>query len=182
MAIKKAPSKGMLLESAINTINAEYLEQGIASVKKIPNAWVVRRKGPTIVGATPVPSGLCDYVGTSHYVGGKTVVFDAKECKLKKQFNLNYLKWEQFDHMTEVEEHGGIAFVLVWFTELNEHYALPHALIKEYWELSEELEKPQNIPISVIQERGYDLGVKPYYMHYVTSEHARRRDDYEQEA
>lgn len=174
MAIKKAPSKGMLLESAINAVNAEYLDQGIASVKKIPNAWVVRRKGPQIVGATPVPSGLCDYVGTSHYVGGKTIVFDAKECKLKKQFNLNYIKWEQFDHMTEVEQHGGIAFILVWFTELDEHYALPYSLIKEYWELSEELETPQNIPISVIQERGHDLGVKPYYMHYIASEYARR--------
>lgn len=173
MAIKKAPSKGMLLESAINKINAEYLEQGIASVKKIPNAWVVRRKGPTIVGATPVPSGLCDYVGTSHYVGGKTVVFDAKECKLKKQFNLKAIKWQQMDHMGEVERHGGIAFILVWFTELDEYYCLPYTFILPYWEASEAEEGVQHIPLKDIQEQAYKLESVAYF-EYVVKENAKR--------
>lgn len=174
MVIKKEPSKGMLLESKIKQINDEYEEKGIASFKKIPNNWSVKRKGPHIVGASPIPSGLCDYIGTSHYVGGLTVTFDAKECKLKKQFNLSYIKWEQMEHMKEVERHGGIAFVLVWFTELDEYYCLPYSFIVPYWDASEREEGAQHIPIKDIQEKAHQL-IETDYMDYIVREYVKRK-------
>lgn len=167
----KTAQKGMLLESMINKMNADYERIGIGTFKKIPNNWSVQRKGPHIVGAKPIPSGLCDYVGTSHYVNGRTVVFDAKECKLKKQFNLKYIKPEQMDHMREVAEHGGIAFALVWFTELDEYYCLPYSFIVPYWDASELEEGVQHIPIVDIREKAFKLHGAPDYIHYIVKVH-----------
>lgn len=174
MAVKpKKVSKGMLLEQMLNKVNESYEEKGMATFKKIPNNWKVTRKGPHITGASPIPSGLCDYVGTSHYVNGKTVVFDAKECELKKQFNLRYIKWEQMEHMKEVEAHGGISFVLVWFTELDEYYCLPYSFILPYWEASETEEGVQHITLKDIQEHAYKLDSAAYF-EYVVKENAER--------
>lgn len=180
MAIKpKEISKGMLLEQAINEVNEGYEVTSIATVKKIPNNWSIKRRGPHITGATPIPSGLCDYVGTSHYVGGKTIVFDAKETKLKKQFNLKLIKWEQMEHMREVERHGGIAFVLVWFTELDEYYCLPYSFIAPYWDASEQEEAVQHITIKDVRDEAFKL-TSAAYMDYVIYEHSKRRDKNEQ--
>lgn len=167
----KEPSKGQLLEREINRINEGYEKEGLASFKKTPNNWVVQRRGPHIVGATPAPSGICDYFGTSHYIGGRTVVFDAKECSLKKQFNLKYIKPEQMDHMRDVTAQGGLAFCLVWFTELDEYYCLTHDFIAPYWEASESGEGLQHIPLKDIRESCHKLEDGAHYLQYVMKLH-----------
>ena len=148
-----AKSKGKELEDRIIKQNEHYLKQGIATIKKIPNKWVIRRKGPHIVGANPAPSGLCDFIGTSKLVSGRLIVFDAKECKLKTRFPLKNIKPEQMDHMQETVEHGGIAFLIVHFTELNETYFLPYSFVKPYWDAAEKEEGPSSIPLDEIREK-----------------------------
>ena len=167
----KEPSKGQLLEREINRINEEYASEGMATFKKTPNNWVIQRKGPHIVGAKPVPSGICDYFGTSHYIGGRTVVFDAKESSLKKQFNLKNIKPEQMDHMREVTANGGLAFCLVWFTALDEYYCLTSDFIGPYWDASESEEAVQHIPIQDIRESCHKLEDGAYYLQYVIKLH-----------
>lgn len=167
----KTMQKGMLLESVIKKMNERYEEAGYASFKKIPNNWSVQRKGPHIVGAKPIPSGLCDYVGTSKYVKGRAVVFDAKECKQKTRFPLTYIKHQQMDHMREVTDHGGLAFVLVWFTELHEYYCLPYVFIVPYWDASESEDGVKHIPIQDIREKAFELDDEPDYLEYIMKAH-----------
>jgi recombination protein U len=154
MATKSSKANmGKILEDKIIKINKHYLEVGTASIKKVPNAWVVRRKGPHIIGANPVPSGLCDFVGTSHLVGGRQIVFDAKECKLKTRFPLRNIKPSQMDHMKETVDHGGIAFLIIWFTETDEMFYVPYQFIEAYW-IDAELhpdDKNKSIPLQDIQ-------------------------------
>jgi recombination protein U len=150
----KNKSLGKVLEDKIISQNDHYLRMGVASIKKVPNNWVVKRKGPHIVGANPVPSGLCDFVGTSHLVNGRAIVFDAKECKLKTRFPLKNIKPSQMDHMKETIDHGGIAFLVVWFTEINEMYYLPYDFVESYWIDAELHPDDQNksIPLSDIRD------------------------------
>lgn len=150
----KNKNMGMVLEKRINLQNDLYLKSDVATIKKIPNAWVVRRKGPHIIGANPVPSGLCDFVGTSKLLKGRTIVFDAKECALKTRFPLKNIKPSQMDHMRETIDHGGIGFIIIWFTELNETYFVPYQFIVGYWEDAEMHpdERNKSIPLADIRE------------------------------
>jgi recombination protein U len=152
----KQANKGKQLEDAIIKQNEYYLKNEIATIKKIPNNWVVRRKGPHIVGANPVPSGLCDFVGTSHLVGGRSIVFDAKENKNKTNFPLRNIKVEQMDHMEETVLHGGIAFLIIHFTDesIDKTYFVPYKFIKPYWDDAEahpDVKGMQSIPLKDIQ-------------------------------
>jgi recombination protein U len=160
---KKNANLGKGLEDRITKQNEWYEKQGVAVIRKIPNPWVVRRKGPHIVGANPVPSGLCDFIGTSHLVGGRSIVFDAKECKLKTRFPLKNIKPEQMDHLTETIKHGGIGFLIIDFTELNEMYYVPYEFILPYWDDAEDENNPQSIPIADIREKCTHI----HDMHYM---------------
>lgn len=176
MANKKKANVGKVLEDKIIKQNEFYLKNGVASIKKVPNAWVVRRKGPHIVGANPVPSGLCDFVGTSHLVGGRSIVFDAKECKLKTRFPLKNIKPSQMDHLAETILHGGIGFLIIWFTELNEYYFAPYEFILPYWKDAEENPDDANmsIPLADIREHCtliHDMEYMGHIRHNETQDH-----------
>jgi len=152
MADKKSAGNGMLLEQKIIAKGNAYIDSKTGTIRKTPNNWSVTRKGPHIVGAKPIPSGLCDFFGTSKYVGGRTFVFDAKEVSLKKQFNLKYLSPEQMQHMKEVYEQGGFSFVLAWFYTLDQYWIIPYEFIAPYWKAAEEETGLQHISIKDIQD------------------------------
>lgn len=152
-------NKGKGLEDQIIKECEYYERKDIAVIKKIPNNWVVRRKGPHIVGANPIPSGLCDFIGTSKLVEGRTIVFDAKECKQKTRFPLRYIKPSQMDHMEETVKHGGIAFLVVFFTEIGGMYTIHYDQIKPFWDRAEESPEPgkMSIPLKYFQENAIEL-------------------------
>lgn len=131
-------NQGKWLEDRIIEQCDFYERNGIGTFAKIPNNWVVRRKGPHIIGANPVPSGLCDFIGTTHIFEGRIIVFDAKETTNKTNFPLKNIKPGQMDHMREVNRHGGIAFLLVYFAEHHETYILPFRYVETYWEYAED--------------------------------------------
>lgn len=146
---------GKVLEDKIIEQNKVYLDQGWATFNKVPNNWVVKRKGPHIVGANPAPSGLCDFIGTSKLVGGRLIVFDAKECKQKTLFPLRNIKVSQMDHMKDTIDHGGIGFLIIWFTELDQMYYAPYDFILPYWmdaEAHPDVKGSQSIPVKDFQE------------------------------
>jgi recombination protein U len=151
---KKNANLGKVLEDKIVKQNQFYLKKDLATIKKVPNAWVVRRKGPHIIGANPVPSGLCDFVGTARKMNGRLIVFDAKECKLKTRFPLKNIKPSQMDHMKETINMGGIGFIIIWFTEIDETYYVPYDFILPYWIDAENdpEESNKSIPLVDIRE------------------------------
>lgn len=158
---------GKQLEDKIVKENQALKKLGMARVDKIPNNWVVRRKGPHIVGASPVPSGLCDFVGISFNVR-KMFVFDAKECKLKTRFPLKNIKPEQMEHMEDVIKHGGIGFFIIWFTELNEMYYVPYQKVKPFWDMAEKSEdEKQSIPLQFFRDNCYEIRDMDYYSHVI---------------
>ena len=120
-------NRGMTLEKSINLSNQYYLEEGKAVIYKKPTPiQIVRVDYPSRSHAVikeayfTVPSTL-DYNGLYK---GKYLDFDAKECKSKTSFPISNIHEHQIKHIKNVLEHGGIAFLIVSFTLLNEIYLL----------------------------------------------------------
>ena len=63
--------------------------------------------------------------------------FDAKECAVKT-FPLQNIHPHQIAFMKEFEEQGGISFIILSFTSLNETYYLPFRDVCRFWRRMEE--------------------------------------------
>lgn len=165
----KEKNLGKQLEDKIIKENKLLKSHGMARVDKIPNNWVVRRKGPHIVGANPVPSGLCDFIGISNKLEkGSMFVFDAKECKLKTRFPLKNIKYQQMEHMADIREQGGIAFFIIWFTELDKTFFVPYRKVLPFWNMAEQSEdERQSIPLSFFEDNCYTIDHMDYFPHVI---------------
>ena len=75
-----------------------------------------------------------DYIGA---VQGIPICFDAKECGANT-FPLQNIHPHQVAFMEAFEQQGGIAFIILSYTQKNEIYYLPFARLKEYWKRMEE--------------------------------------------
>ena len=64
------------------------------------------------------------------------VCFDAKECAATT-FPLQNIHPHQIRFMEEFEAQGGIAFIVLYYTGLDEMYYLPFQKVKSFWERME---------------------------------------------
>ena len=62
--------------------------------------------------------------------------FDAKECAAKT-FPLQNIHPHQIQFMKEFEEQGGISFIILYYTGMNEMYYLPFDQVLAFWERME---------------------------------------------
>lgn len=75
-----------------------------------------------------------DYIGV---VQGIPVCFDAKESATLT-FPLANIHEHQIQFMTDFEKQGGISFIIVHYTSLNEIYYLPYHDIMKFWNRAKE--------------------------------------------
>ena len=73
-----------------------------------------------------------DYIGAVH---GIPVCFDAKECAVKT-FPIMNIHEHQVKFMEDFEKLGGISFILLFFSSLNETYYITFKDIKFFYERS----------------------------------------------
>ena len=66
-------------------------------------------------------------------IQGVPVCFDAKECAADT-FPLQNVHPHQVAFMREFEEQGGIAFLIIYFSQRDELYYLPFFHLDAYWE------------------------------------------------
>ena len=112
--------RGSTLEDMINHTNDLYREKKLALIQKIP---------------TPITPVSIDKT-SRHYIGaiqGVPVCFDAKECAADT-FPLQNVHPHQVAFMREFEEQGGIAFLIIYFSQRDELYYLPFFHLDAYWE------------------------------------------------
>ena len=68
---------------------------------------------------------------------GIPVCFDAKECAAST-FPLQNLHPHQVAFMREFEQQGGVSFILVSYTGLEEMYYVPFRHVEKFWRRMEE--------------------------------------------
>ena len=124
--------RGSTLEDIINHTNEVYREKKLALIQKIPTPITPI----TIEKSTRhITLASCDQKSTVDYIGavqGIPVCFDAKECAVKT-FPLQNVHEHQIRFMKEFEEQGGIAFIILHFTALDELYYVPFRDLETFW-------------------------------------------------
>ncbi|WP_027644016.1 Holliday junction resolvase RecU [Enterocloster clostridioformis] len=128
--------RGSTLEDLINHTNDLYREKKLALIQKIPTPITpieIDKSSRHITLAYFGQKSTVDYIGA---VQGIPVCFDAKECAVKT-FPLQNIHPHQIEFMREFEKQGGIAFIILYFTGLDEIYYLPFEQIEGYWKRME---------------------------------------------
>lgn len=123
--------RGMNLEEDINLSNSYYLENDIAVIYKKPIPVQIvkvdypKRSAAKIVEAYYRKPSTTDYNGLYK---GKYVDFEAKETKADN-FPFKNISDHQIRHLDRVIHHGGIAFLIIAFTSINEVYLIDASYI-----------------------------------------------------
>ncbi|OKL37959.1 Holliday junction resolvase RecU [Domibacillus mangrovi] len=129
-------NRGMTLEDDINTTNSYYLNRGIAVIHKKPVPIQVVRVDYPVRSAAVIKEAYFRQASTTDYNGvykGKYIDFEAKETKIASSFPLKNFHEHQISHMKQVESHGGIAFVIIRFSHLDELFFLPFQALYTFW-------------------------------------------------
>lgn len=125
--------RGSSLEELINHTNETYREKKLALIQKIPTPIK-----PVEIDAASrhITLAYFDQKSTVDYIGavqGIPVCFDAKESA-SATFPLQNIHAHQVAFMEAFENQGGIAFILLQYTGLDETYYLPLRDILRFWQ------------------------------------------------
>ena len=167
-------NRGMGLESDINATNEYYLQYDIAVIYKKPTAVTIHKADYPGPHKAIIKEAYFKTPSTTDYNGvykGKYIDFEAKETKSKTSFPLNNIHAHQIKHLNTIVKHGGIGFIIVRFTTLNETYLLfekdleayikntnaksiPYDYFKKYGHLIKEKYAPRLNYIEIVEKYG----------------------------
>ena len=149
-------NRGMMLERDINQSNKYYLDHNIALIYKKPTPIkVVKVEYPKNV----IKEAYFNEPSTLDYNGiykGKYLEFDAKETQSNTSFPISNIHKHQLEHMKRVIYFGGITFLIVRFTKINETYIL---LGRELFNFIESNDR-KSIPIDYFRKNGFLVELK----------------------
>ena len=123
-------NRGMHLESMINESNRFYIDSDICYIYKKPTPIKVinvRHSNKEFYNSHEITKAYYCEKSTTDYNGiylGKYIDFEAKETK-SMTFNIQTnLKAHQLQHLINCKKHGGITFIIVYFSSIEEVYIL----------------------------------------------------------
>ena len=149
-------NRGMMLERDINQSNKYYLDHNIALIYKKPTPIkVVKVEYPKNV----IKEAYFNEPSTLDYNGiykGKYLEFDAKETQSNTSFPIATIHKHQLEHMKRVIYFGGITFLIVRFTKINETYIL---LGRELFNFIESNDR-KSIPIDYFRKNVFLVELK----------------------
>lgn len=156
-------NRGMTLEYLINSSNNYYLLVDKAVIYKKPTPITVARVNYPSRYEAKIEEAYYRTPSTTDYNGvykGKYIDFEAKETKSKTSFPLYNIHKHQIEHIKKIINHGGIGFIIVYFSSLNKIYYLQGEKLLEYIETTDK----KSIPLSYFIEQGYLIkdSVNPY--------------------
>lgn len=130
--------RGMGLEEEINVANDFYLANRLAVIHKKPTPITIVNVDYPARSAAKITEAYFKQASTTDYNGvyqGHYIDFDAKETKNKTSFPLKNFHQHQIDHLANVLSQGGLGFVIIKFTSLNENYVYPASHLIYEWQL-----------------------------------------------
>lgn len=163
--IKKAQPKkiinkanlGMDLEQMINESNTYYLNNDIAVIHKKPTPVQIVKVDYPMRSKAVITEAYYKTPSTTDYNGiykGKYIDFEAKENHNKTAFPLANIHPHQMEHLKNIIRHGGIGFMIFYWSHYNEYYVMPFDIILKYWNDSY-IGGRKSIPYEVFKNHGY---------------------------
>jgi len=147
-------NRGLSFEEDINQSNAAFLDRNLAVIHKKPTPVTIvkvdypsRQKAKITEAYFKIPS-TTDYNGIYK---GRAIDFEAKETANKTSFSLSNIHPHQINHMLKVKEHGGICFLLIRFSSLDETYFLSIDKLTEFTNNQER----KSLPYDWIKTHGF---------------------------
>lgn len=148
-------NRGMTLEFDLNETNNYYLEKDIAVIYKKPTPIQVV---DTDYGKRKITKAYFKEPSTTDYNGiykGYYVDYEAKETTNKTAFPLANIHKHQIEHLEKILRHGGICFLIVRFTKLDETYLL---YAKDFLEYIKNNDR-KSVPLKYFKEKGYIIKI-----------------------
>lgn len=152
--------RGMGLEEDLNKSNEYYRQMELAYIYKKPTPIkLVKVDYPSKqnhITAVKIKEAYFESPSTTDYNGiyrGKYIDFEAKETKLKTSFPLDNIHTHQLTHLKNITQCGGIGFLIVRFSSLEETYLLTAKDLFDYIETK----KRKSVPYSYFLEKGYKI-------------------------
>lgn len=146
-------NRGMVLEDDLNITNKYYLDTDKAIIYKKPTPITINKVDYKSRIDAVIKEAHFKIPSTTDYNGiyrGKYIDFEAKETKLLS-FPLANIHKHQIDHLIKIVRHGGIGFIIVRFTKVNETYLLVAQELNEFIKLNSR----KSIPIEYFKNKGY---------------------------
>ena len=125
--------RGSSFEELINMTNEVYENKKLAIIQKIPTPITpvnFDKASKSITLAYFDQKSTVDYIGV---VQGIPVAFDAKETA-QKSLPLQNIHEHQIKFMENFVQQGGLAFILVHFSQYKEYYLLEFDRLKKAWD------------------------------------------------
>lgn len=118
--------RGYSLEKSLNASNEYYLISNRAIIHKKPTPVQIVKVDYPMRSAAKITEAYFKIPSTTDYNGlykGRYIDFEAKECQ-RKYFPFQNIHPHQIEHLKKVIEHGGIAFLVIAFVNLDEVYLI----------------------------------------------------------
>ena len=147
-------NRGMNLEDELNQTNEYYRDIDKAYIYKKPTPIKITKVDYPSRDKAIIKEAFFSTPSTTDYNGlykGYYIDFEAKETKSSTNFTLRNIHPHQIEHLKSIKKHGGIAFIIVRFTILNETYLMP---IKKL-EIFLDNNNRKSIPIEYFRDNGY---------------------------
>ena len=163
--------RGSHLEELLNLTNVRYRELGLALIQKIPTPIKpiqIDQSSRHITLAYFDQKSTVDYIGA---VQGIPVCFDAKECSTDT-FPLQNVHEHQIAFMRDFEKQGGIAFLILYYSNRDRYFYQPFSSIYRFWQRMEQGGRkvlPLKKSMTVLK---YFRGVMGYF--YIIWKHCRK--------
>ncbi|MBQ9449276.1 MAG: Holliday junction resolvase RecU [Acholeplasmatales bacterium] len=147
---------GMDLEEVINQSNEYYLNNDIAVIHKKPTPIQIVKVDYPMRSKAVITEAYYKVPSTTDYNGiykGKYIDFEAKESHSTTSFPLANIHPHQIEHLKKIIAHGGIGFLIVYWSKFNEYYLAPFDVVYEFWKNKETDRK--SIPYSTFKDKCY---------------------------
>ncbi|MBS9339102.1 Holliday junction resolvase RecU [Fructobacillus sp. M2-14] len=128
--------RGMGLEDEINAANDYYVANHLAVIYKKPTPVTIVKVDYPARSAAKITEAYFQKPSTTDYNGvysGKYIDFDAKETKNKTSFPLKNVHEHQVQHLANIVSQGGVGFLLIKFTTLDETFLYPAPDLVDAW-------------------------------------------------
>ena len=146
-------NRGMNLEGDINSSNQYYIDTLKAFIYKKPTPIKIVKVDYACREAARIKEAYFTEPSTTDYNGiykGKYIDFEAKETKTLS-FPFTNISLHQINHLDKVIHHGGIAFLIIAFTKVNEVYLLDASFMVEAYRKNDR----KSLRYETIKEKGH---------------------------
>lgn len=153
---KHSRGLGKDLENDLNRSNATYRIMDKAIIHKKPTPISVVKVSYPSRSAAKITEAYYNIPSTTDYCGiynGFYIDFEAKETSHLTRFNLSLIHQHQYDHLVSIKKHGGIAFLVVRLTSLEQDYLIWIEDLEKYMSKSSK----QSISFSWIQQHAHPI-------------------------